>query len=75
MSKFADALAVDVVKGIPSLQDRMQVTVAPETIDGVRVHVITPKTIPPENQDKVLIHTHGGCYVLFPGESVPPRGS
>ena len=72
--QFADALAVDVVKGIPSLQDRMQVTVAPETIDGVRVHVITPKAIPPENQDKVLIHTHGGCYVLFPGESGTPEG-
>ena len=62
------------MKRIPSLQDRMQVTVAPETIDGVRVHVITPKTIPPENQDKVLIHTHGGCYVLFPGESGTPEG-
>ena len=72
--EFADAHAADVVKGIPSLQDRMQVTVAPETIDGVRVHVITPKTIPPENQDKVLIHTHGGCYVLFPGESGTPEG-
>ena len=72
--EFADALAMDVVKGIPSLQERMQVTVAPETIDGVRIHVITPKTIPPENQDKVLIHTHGGCYVLFPGESGTPEG-
>ena len=72
--QFADALAADVVKGIPSLQERMQVTVAPDAIDGVRVHVITPKTIPSENQDKVLIHTHGGCYVLFPGESGTPEG-
>ena len=71
---FADAAATDVIKGIPSLQDRMQVTVAPQIIDGVRVHVITPKTIPPKNQDKVLIHTHGGCYVLFPGESGTPEG-
>ena len=72
--EFADAVAVDAVKGIPSLQDRMQVAVAPETIDGVRVHVITPKTVPPENQDKLLIHTHGGCYVLFPGASGTPEG-
>jgi monoterpene epsilon-lactone hydrolase len=71
---FADAAATDVIKGIPSLQDRMQVTVAPQIIDGVRVHVITPKTIPPKNQDKVLIHTHGGCYVLFPGKSGTPEG-
>ena len=72
--EFADAVAVDAVKGIPSLQDRMQVAVAPETIDGVRVYVITPKTVPPENQDKLLIHTHGGCYVLFPGASGTPEG-
>jgi acetyl esterase/lipase len=72
--QFAEARAVDVLKGIPSLRDRMQVTVVSETIDGVRIHVITPKTIPPENQDKVLIHTHGGCYVLFPGESGTPEG-
>jgi monoterpene epsilon-lactone hydrolase len=72
--QFADAQAVEVVKGLPSLQDRMQVTVAPGTVDGVRVNVITPKTIPPKNQDKVLIHTHGGCYVLFPGESGTPEG-
>ena len=72
--QLADAQAAEVVKGIPGLQDRMQVTVAPETIDGVRVHVITPKTIPPENQDKVLIHTHGGCYVLFPGKSGTSEG-
>ena len=63
------------VKGVPSLRDRMRVTVAPEPIDGVRVHVITPKTIPPENQDKVLIHAHCGCYVLFPGKFGTPEGS
>jgi acetyl esterase/lipase len=72
--QFAETRAVDVLKGIPALRDRMRVTVVSETIDGVRVHVITPETIPPENQDKVLIHTHGGCYVLFPGESGTPEG-
>lgn len=25
--------------------------------------------MPDANRDKVLIHVHGGCYVLFPGES------
>jgi acetyl esterase/lipase len=40
-----------------------------DTIDGVRVFIVTPDDIPPEHKDKVLIHVHGGCYVLFPGES------
>jgi acetyl esterase/lipase len=26
-------------------------------------------SLPPENRDKLLIHTHGGCSVMFPGES------
>jgi monoterpene epsilon-lactone hydrolase len=30
---------------------------------------VTPDVIPPEHRDKLLIHVHGGCYVLFPGES------
>ena len=38
-------------------------------MDGVRVHVITPGTMPPANRDKLLINMHGGCYVLFPGLS------
>jgi len=72
--RFADAHAADAAQGIPGLQDRMKVSVAPEVIDGVRVHVITPHTLPPENQDKVLIHTHGGCYVLYPGLSGTREG-
>ncbi|MCW6512040.1 hypothetical protein [Lichenifustis flavocetrariae] len=51
------------------MRDRMQVSVEPSKIDGVNVSTITPTTIPAENSDKVLIHVHGGCYVLFPGES------
>jgi monoterpene epsilon-lactone hydrolase len=66
---YALKQAAGVLKGIDAMKERMQVSVEPTTIDGVRVYVITPRTLPPENQDKVLIHVHGGCYVLFPGES------
>jgi hypothetical protein len=38
-------------------------------MDGVKVYVVTPDVIPSEHRDKLLIHVHGGCYVLFPGES------
>jgi acetyl esterase/lipase len=66
---FANKQAADTVKTIPGMLDRLHVKVEPSTIAGVKVFVVTPETIPPENQDKVLIHVHGGCYVLFPGES------
>ncbi len=67
--KAADAQAATVVPTIPAMLARLQVKSAPTTIDGVRAYVITPDFIPAANQDKVLIHVHGGCYVLFPGES------
>ena len=30
---------------------------------------MTPDDVPPENRNRLLIHIHGGCYVLFPGEA------
>jgi epsilon-lactone hydrolase len=66
---YAIGQAANVVKGIPAMRERLHVTVEPSTMDGVRVYIVTPETIPPENRDKLLIHVHGGCYVLFPGES------
>lgn len=49
--------------------DRLHVKSEASTLDGGWVHVVTPGTMPDANRDKVLIHVHGGCYVLFPGES------
>ena len=66
---FADKQAADTVKTIPGMLERLHVKIEPSTVAGVKVFVVTPETIPPENQDKLLIHVHGGCYVLFPGES------
>jgi hypothetical protein len=71
---FADKQAADTVKTIPALLERQHVKSEASTIDGVRVHTFTPDDIPTENKDKVLIHVHGGCYVLFPGESGTPEG-
>ena len=65
----ADAQAVGAIKRIPALLERLNLTMTAETIDGVRVHVITPKTIPAANRNRLLVHVHGGCYVLSPGEA------
>ena len=66
---YADIQAAATVKTIPAMLERLHVKSEASTLDGVRVHIITPDQIPPENKDKVLVHLHGGCYVLFPGES------
>ena len=72
---FADKQAADTVKTIPALLARQHVKSEASTIDGVRVYILTPDEIPQENKDKVLIHVHGGCYVLFPANRGRPRES
>jgi monoterpene epsilon-lactone hydrolase len=65
----ANARAAKTIQTLPAMRRRLHVTVQPGTMDGVRIYVVTPDVIPPEHRDKLLIHVHGGCYVLFPGES------
>jgi acetyl esterase/lipase len=65
----ANASADKVDKNIPAMLERLHVTLHAATMNGVRVFVVTPNAIPPEHRDKLLIHVHGGCYELFPGES------
>jgi acetyl esterase/lipase len=66
---FADAQAEVAIERIPGLLTRLELTMTAATIDGVRVHVITPETIPAKNRRRVLVHVHGGCYVLSAGEA------
>jgi epsilon-lactone hydrolase len=58
---------------LPGLRERMKVKVDSTTIDGVRAFIVTPETVPFENRNRVLIHMHGGCYVLFPREAALPE--
>jgi len=65
----ADAAAATAIATLPAMRERLHVTVKPAVMDGVRVYVVTPDVIPPEHRDKLLIHVHGGCYELSPGEA------
>ena len=66
---FADAQAIKAIAKLPALRQRMHVSVKPDTIAGVKVFIVTPDVIAPNHADKTLIHVHGGCYVLSPGEA------
>ncbi len=50
-----------------AIEERLGVTVKQSEIAGVPVFVSTPKTLPERNRNRVLMHLHGGGYVLFPG--------
>ncbi|ACA15119.1 Alpha/beta hydrolase fold-3 domain protein [Methylobacterium sp. 4-46] len=69
----AEAGAAALGKLVPGMLERLHVKVERTTIDGVRAFILTPETIPPENRDRLLVHVHGGCYVLNPGEAGLPE--
>src|ERR1700723_3410458 len=69
----ADAGAVALIKNVPGMLERLKVKVEKTTIDGVRVYIVTPETVAPENRNRELIHMPGGCYVLNPGEAGLPE--
>ena len=70
---LAEAGAAATIKVLPDLISRMKVKVEKTTIDGVRAFIVTPAMVLPQNRNRVLIHMHGGCYVLSPGEAALPE--
>jgi len=66
--------AAQAVSRLPAIRERLRVRSEPTVIDGVNTHILTPEVIPPENQNRLLIHIHGGCYVNNPGESGTTEG-
>jgi acetyl esterase/lipase len=65
----ANIAAAKTIETLPAMRERLHVTVKASTMEGVRVYVVTPDVVPPEHRDKLLIHVHGGCYELSPGEA------
>jgi acetyl esterase/lipase len=66
---LADGGAAAAIRNLSGMRERLHVKVEPQTLDGVKVYVITPEVIPPRNRNRVLVHLHGGCYVFGPGEA------
>jgi acetyl esterase/lipase len=66
---FAAQSSAGVTPHLPKLIEQMRVRVESATRAGVPVFVVTPDDMPARNRDRVLLHLHGGGYVLFPGEA------
>jgi monoterpene epsilon-lactone hydrolase len=56
-------------RGLPALRDKLGVTTEAITVNGVKAYLVTPKTLPARNRKRLLVHMHGGCYVLNGGEA------
>ena len=61
------------LKLLPALREKMGVKVEPTTIGGVKAFVVTPTEVAEANRNRVLIHVHGGGYVLSSGEAGLPE--
>ncbi len=64
----ADASAAAGARTLPDLTSRLHVSIDAQTIDGVKVYVVTPNHLPARNRHRLLIQLHGGCYVFGGGE-------
>jgi acetyl esterase/lipase len=56
-------------RGLPALRERFSVKSETLTVNGVTAYMVTPSVIAPENRNRLLVHIHGGCYVLSGGEA------
>jgi monoterpene epsilon-lactone hydrolase len=64
-----EKVALATVAGLPKLREALGVTVQPATMAGVKVFIVAPKSMAPQNRDRVLMHLHGGVRVFGSGES------
>lgn len=49
------------------------VEVKPEIVGGVKTHLVSPKTLPEKNRNRLLVYVHGGGYILNGGEGSVPE--
>lgn len=60
---------------LQALRDRFGVKSEPMVVNGVKAYMLTPNVIPPQNRNRLLVHLHGGCYVLGGGEAATSEGT
>jgi monoterpene epsilon-lactone hydrolase len=65
VNKLASASAAAQV----GIREKLGVTLEPTLIGGVKAFILSPKVIPAVNQNRLLVHVHGGGYVYNPGEA------
>ena len=58
---------------VAPMAERLHVKIEPSTVAGVRAYTLTPDSIPDGNRNRLLVHVHGGCYVLNPRLAALPE--
>lgn len=64
-----DKAAAEAMAALPKTREALGVSVAQTSIAGVNAFIVTPRVVQSNNQNRVLLHLHGGIRVFGPGES------
>lgn len=56
-------------RGLTALRERFNIKSEPLVVNGVTAYLVSPQNLPAENRNRLLVHVHGGCYVLGGGEA------
>jgi acetyl esterase/lipase len=56
-------------RGLTALRERYKLTFEPLVVNGANAYLVTPQVLPSENRNRLLVHVHGGCYVLGGGDA------
>jgi acetyl esterase/lipase len=71
--RLAASQAASAPSVVGPMAKRLHVRIERSVIDGVKVYRVTPQSVTARNARRLLIHLHGGCYVLNPGEAALPE--
>lgn len=72
-TELVQSLEAATTAQVGPMAERLRVTIEPSTIEGVKVYVLTPEDVPARNRGRLLVHVHGGCYVLNPRLAALPE--
>ncbi len=66
--QFANLVEGQAAQNLALLKQAFPLKVEGAMMGGVKVYVVTPPTIAAENRNRVVVHLHGGGYVIGGGE-------
>lgn len=62
-------LARETIPMIERMMERLAVQVESTTIGGVPAFLVSPAKVASKNENRLLVHTHGGAYLFNPGRA------
>lgn len=72
-TELVDTLEAAAGPGVAPMAERLHVRIEPATMAGVKIYLLTPDDVPEQNRNRLLVHVHGGCYVLNPHLAALPE--